>query len=433
MTGIKHAFVSGKTDSADTTLVRPSDWNDDHIIDGDVEFNGHNISTSGNNLTITTNDGGTALPRFSVAANGAADAYLDLSTLGLGLRMVNSALANQNFITMENYHGASGDIADISVNFKDSAANNYVGNLIRITQDDATNGSEDTSYSFFVNIAGLLTNALTLGPSATFGTPLTVGTSNAITCGSIEIGAAADTTIARSSAGHISVEGSIVGLASDTLSFFTASTSNAIGVGTIELGAASDTTIARSSAGHISVEGSVVGLASDTLSFFTTSTSNTIGVGNIELGAASDTTLSRAAAGRVTVEGVELLRPAAQSDQETSTSNILGVTPGTQQYHPSAAKVWCQFNASGTIAASYNVTSVADNGTGSWTPTIATDFSSANYAIAACGGIGAAAYLIYNIAAHGAGTLQINSASGSNVATDPSSVAEIYFVAFGDQ
>lgn len=130
-------------------------------------------------------------------------------------------------------------------------------------------------------------------------------TSNVLTdLGTFELGAASDTTIARSSAGHISIEGSVVGLASDTLSFFTTSTSNTIGVGNVELGAASDTTISRSSAGHISVEGSVVGLASNDLSFFTASTSNSIGVGNVELGHATDTTVSRNAAGVMQVEGV---------------------------------------------------------------------------------------------------------------------------------
>ena len=34
--GIKHDFTSGKSDSADTTLVNPSNWNADHTIDGDV-------------------------------------------------------------------------------------------------------------------------------------------------------------------------------------------------------------------------------------------------------------------------------------------------------------------------------------------------------------------------------------------------------------
>lgn len=31
-TGLKHAFVSAKTDGADTSLVRPSDWNAEHVI-----------------------------------------------------------------------------------------------------------------------------------------------------------------------------------------------------------------------------------------------------------------------------------------------------------------------------------------------------------------------------------------------------------------
>jgi hypothetical protein len=30
--GIKHLFASGKTDGADATIVQPSDWNDDHVI-----------------------------------------------------------------------------------------------------------------------------------------------------------------------------------------------------------------------------------------------------------------------------------------------------------------------------------------------------------------------------------------------------------------
>lgn len=30
---VKHAFVSAKSNGADATLVRPSDWNNDHVID----------------------------------------------------------------------------------------------------------------------------------------------------------------------------------------------------------------------------------------------------------------------------------------------------------------------------------------------------------------------------------------------------------------
>lgn len=71
---------------------------------------------------------------------------------------------------------------------------------------------------------------------------------------------------------------------------------------------------------------------------------------------------------------------ASQSDQETATSNAVAVTPGTQQFHPSAAKVWANVAVTGaTINASYNVTSWTDSGAGDGTLNVATDFSSANW------------------------------------------------------
>lgn len=74
---------------------------------------------------------------------------------------------------------------------------------------------------------------------------------------------------------------------------------------------------------------------------------------------------------------------AAQSDQETATSTTLHVTPGRQQYHPSAAKFWVHFTSVTTtsILASYNVTSLTDNGTGDTTINFTTSFSSANFVV----------------------------------------------------
>ncbi|MEN6621501.1 MAG: hypothetical protein ABFD50_08140 [Smithella sp.] len=76
------------------------------------------------------------------------------------------------------------------------------------------------------------------------------------------------------------------------------------------------------------------------------------------------------------------LPPATQSDQETATSTTTYVTPGRQQYHPSAAKAWVSFNGTGTpaIRISYNVTSLTDGGTGLFTVNFTTAFSTANYA-----------------------------------------------------
>jgi hypothetical protein len=36
--GIKHAFASAKADGGDATLIRPSNWNDDHVIDTYIDY-----------------------------------------------------------------------------------------------------------------------------------------------------------------------------------------------------------------------------------------------------------------------------------------------------------------------------------------------------------------------------------------------------------
>jgi hypothetical protein len=117
----------------------------------------------------------------------------------------------------------------------------------------------------------------------------------------------------------------------------TASTSTALGVGSIELGAASDTTIARSGAGAITVEGTAVllsGGAAGTpssitltngtglpISGLTASTSTALGVGSIELGHATATTLT-GASGVLSVEGA-----AVPTVSSTSTLTNKAITP----------------------------------------------------------------------------------------------------------
>lgn len=75
------------------------------------------------------------------------------------------------------------------------------------------------------------------------------------------------------------------------------------------------------------------------------------------------------------------LTDASQAQQEAGTATTVYVTPGRQQYHPSAAKAWVNFNGTGTVAirTSYNVTSITDNGTGDYSVNWDVDFSSANY------------------------------------------------------
>lgn len=73
---------------------------------------------------------------------------------------------------------------------------------------------------------------------------------------------------------------------------------------------------------------------------------------------------------------------ATQAEQETATSTVTYVSPGRQQFHPSSNKVWLYSLLSAGVpqlSASYNVTSITDNGTGDFTVNFTTAFSSANF------------------------------------------------------
>lgn len=78
---------------------------------------------------------------------------------------------------------------------------------------------------------------------------------------------------------------------------------------------------------------------------------------------------------------------ASQAQQEAGSSTSVYVSPGVQQYHPSATKAWILFNGTGTVSiyTSYNVTSITDNGTGYYTITYTVAFSSTSYSANALG------------------------------------------------
>lgn len=123
---------------------------------------------------------------------------------------------------------------------------------------------------------------------------------------------------------------------------------------------------------------------------------------------------------------------ATQADQETATSTSTLVTPGRQQFHPAAAKCWIRCDAAGNIEASYNVTSIADDGTGLVTVTIATDFSSANYSVVGTAYEASTAdqLRVIGIAAQAAGSFQGKCCNSGPAKTDPVSWE---FAAYGDQ
>lgn len=84
--------------------------------------------------------------------------------------------------------------------------------------------------------------------------------------------------------------------------------------------------------------------------------------------------------------GVVSTNIATQADQEAAISTTLAVTPGRQQFHPSASKAWVNFigrasSGTCTLNANYNVSSVVRGAAvGIYTVTFSQAFSSSNYA-----------------------------------------------------
>jgi len=153
---------------------------------------------------------------------------------------------------------------------------------------------------------------------------------------------------------------------------------------------------------------------------------------NIASGSAAFTTANITTANIASISGAVV---ATQANQETATSTSTLVTPGRQQYHPSAGKAWIVFNGTGTpaINANYNVSSLTDLATGRYTVNFTTAFSSVNYS--------AVGMLIRDLSTGIATTAQdtstVPTASGFSVMTQssgtPTDFTFVHMQFFGDQ
>lgn len=135
-----------------------------------------------------------------------------------------------------------------------------------------------------------------------------------------------------------------------------------------------------------------------------------------------------------------LAQASTQAQQEAGPVTVNFTTPGRQHFHPSAVKCWGRFNVAGGITASYNITSVADTGTGVIAVTIGTDFSGAGvYAAQVSIEATATTWAVANAreahlrsATLAAGTVSldcIDKTATTNLVKDPSSW---HFSAYGD-
>ena len=74
---------------------------------------------------------------------------------------------------------------------------------------------------------------------------------------------------------------------------------------------------------------------------------------------------------------------ATQAQQETAAATNVLVTPGRQQFHPSAAKAWGQAQTNGILNVGFNIGSLTDVAVGRVVFNLTTAFSSASYAAVA--------------------------------------------------
>lgn len=235
--------------------------------------------------------------------NGTATQSGDIVSTGAYLVMYSAALSKFIGINVGAGGGGTGDVVGPS-SATDNAVARFDSTTGKLLQDSVVTVSDTGDVAGVAKLTTTgnieLGNASDTTISRTGAGAIAVegvgvalnSTSLTHTASTIELGNASDTTLSRSSAGVLAVEGVTVALNS-TSAVHTAST--------IELGAASDTTLSRSSAGVLAVEGVTVALNS-TSAVHTAST--------IELGAASDTTLARVSAGVVSIEGVTILTTA---------------------------------------------------------------------------------------------------------------------------
>lgn len=143
----------------------------------------------------------------------------------------------------------------------------------------------------------------------------------------------------------------------------------------------------------------------------------------------SNTWMSSAA----TTTTAGIVEKATQAEVEAETADRYA-DAATLHFSPGVAKFWACVNYSAgtpSVAASYNVTGIVDNGTGDLTVTIATDFSSANWCpfALAQNSSSSARFAYVTSSGRTAGTVRVVVENAGGTAGDPES---IFIGGFGD-
>jgi hypothetical protein len=141
---------------------------------------------------------------------------------------------------------------------------------------------------------------------------------------------------------------------------------------------------------------------------------------------------------------VTIAAAATQAELETGSSTTVYTSPGRQQFHASAAKAFASYDSvpgTPTLDASYNVSSLTDNGAGDITVNFTTSFSSASYSVA-CGstspnyatGGGVTLAGFVNVQTQATGSVRIrNSQYTGSTNTNTLADGRVYVACYGDQ
>jgi hypothetical protein len=146
--------------------------------------------------------------------------------------------------------------APVSLSSDATVASTGALTLATVNSNVGSYGSATQSAAVTVNAKGLITavSASTITPAVGSITGLGTGVATAL---AVNVGTAGAPVVNGGALGTPST-GSLANCTGLPVAGITPSTSDALGVGTLELGAASDTTLARSSAGNVTIEGNLI-------------------------------------------------------------------------------------------------------------------------------------------------------------------------------
>jgi len=220
---------------------------------------------AGTNITITT-DAATDAITINSSGSGSGDVVGPASATDNAIARFDATtgkLIQNSGITIAD--GASGTLSGTNTgdqtialtgDVTGSGTGSFAATLATVNSNVGSFGSATASVAVTVNAKGLVTAASASTITPAVGSITGLGTDVA-TALAVNIGTAGAPVLLNGAGGTPSA----INLANGTalpVSGITSSTSTALGVGSLELGNASDTTLARSSAGNVTVEGNLI-------------------------------------------------------------------------------------------------------------------------------------------------------------------------------